>query len=109
MGCFQKPGIDYWETFSPVVSDSVIRMTLCVANHRKWDIQQIDVETAFLNAKLEEEVYIRIPRGMNDLQIHTQPLDCSHVLKLNKALYGLVQAPRAWMAEMNKTVRLSSR
>ncbi len=104
MGCFQRPGIDYWETFSPVVSDPVIRMTLCVANHRNWDIQQIDVETAFLNAELKEDVYIRVPKGMKDLQIHTHIQDSSHVLKLNKALYGLVQAPRAWMKEMNKTI-----
>ncbi len=56
MGCFQRPGIDYWETFAPEVSDSVIRTTLCIANHREWDIQQIDVETAFLYADLKEDV-----------------------------------------------------
>ncbi len=50
LGYFQRPGVDFWESYSPVVSDPVIRTLLCVANHRNWDIQQIDVETAFLNA-----------------------------------------------------------
>ncbi len=40
MGRFQRPGLDYWETFAPVVSDSIIRMALCVANNRNWEIQQ---------------------------------------------------------------------
>ncbi len=108
LGYFQRPGVDFWESYSPVVSDPVIRTLLCVANHRNWDIQQIDVETAFLNARLKEKVYINIPRGARTLQESLGLLNENCILKLNKALYGLVQAPRAWMSEMKSTLRLGS-
>ncbi len=101
LGCYQTPGKDYAETFSPVASDTTIRMVLCVANYKGWDIEQIDVETAFLNADLKEEVYIKVPKGYKLLgkgQIKDK------VLKLNKALYGLVQAPRAWITEVSKVL-----
>ncbi len=63
LGCYQRPGIDYTETFAPVASDATIRALLSTANYNGWEIHQIDVETAFLNAPLKETVYIKIPKG----------------------------------------------
>ncbi len=94
LGCYQRPGIDFTEVYSPVASDSAIRMMLCVANYKNWEIQQIDVEVAFLNAPLKEMVYVKVPKGY-DLMGKKKTENV--VLKLNRALYGLVQAPKAWM------------
>ena len=56
----------------------------------KWSLHQTDVKIAFLNGVIEEEVYIEQPQGFEVKDIGTQ------VCKLNKAMYGLNQAPRAW-------------
>jgi len=56
---------DYSETYAPVVGISDVRTLLVVANKFKWDILQMDVDTAFLNSKLEKTVYMHIPEGVN--------------------------------------------
>lgn len=63
---------------------------LTIATQYNWPIHQIDVNNAFLQGSLEEEVYLRQPPGFKDQSLST------HVCKLNKAIYGLNQAPRAW-------------
>lgn len=88
-GFQQQPGFDFKETFSPVVKPVTIRVILSLALTCGWDIQQIDVNNAFLNGCLQEEVYMVQPPGF-------ESQDSSLVCKLNKALYGLKQAPRAW-------------
>ena len=62
------------------------------------DLQQMDVETAFLNAKLTEEVYIEIPQGVQINNPYNR-------LKLNRALYGLKQSPRAWYEDIQKSLQ----
>ena len=88
-GFHQRPDFDYKETFSPVVKPTTIRLVLTLAITRGWYIQQLDVNNAFLNGILEEEIYMVQPPGFE----HT---DKTLVCKLHKALYGLKQAPRAW-------------
>ena len=67
----------------------------------------VDIETAFLNADLEEEVYIQIPEGLEHMtNLHEEKYDPeTQVLKLRKAMYGLVQAPRAWMRTFVKILK----
>ncbi|CAM9438252.1 unnamed protein product [Chrysoparadoxa australica] len=89
MGNTQVPGVDFTESFSPVAMDSTIRMVLALANHRDWEVKQFDVEVAFLNANLEEPTWVRPPDGIS--------IGEGKTLRLRKALYGLVQAPLAWM------------
>lgn len=89
-GFEQQAGVDYMETFSPVVKFSTIRLVFALAATRKWKIQQLDVNNAFLNRDLHEDIYMTQPKGFED------PLYPSYVCKLDKALYGLKQAPRAW-------------
>ena len=89
-GFQQVPGVDFTETYSPVARDTTIRMFLAAAVHQQWKIEQIDIETAFLNAPLEEDIYVKAPSGYNG----------SDFLKLNKAVYGLLQAPRQWMKSL---------
>ena len=89
-GYTQLPGLDYMDTFSPIVKASTVRVVLSLAMSHKWPLRQLDVKNAFLNGILHETVYMEQPPGYVD---HHPPL---RVCKLKKALYGLKQAPRAW-------------
>lgn len=62
-GFTQKEGIDYTETFSPVSKKDSLRIILALVVHFDLELQQMDVKTAFLNGDLEEEVYIKQPKG----------------------------------------------
>jgi hypothetical protein len=82
-GFKQWYGIDYEDTFSPVVKAATIHIVLSIAVSRGWSLRQLDVQNAFLHGVLEEEVYMRQPPGYEDTQ---HP---GYVCKLDKAIYGL--------------------
>nr|GFA16255.1 retrovirus-related Pol polyprotein from transposon TNT 1-94 [Tanacetum cinerariifolium] len=83
-------GIDYKETFAPVVRLEAIKIFLAYVAYMDFMVYQIDVKSAFLNGKILEEVYVKQPPGFESSEFP------DHVYKLDKALYGLKQAPRAW-------------
>ncbi|GJX81164.1 retrovirus-related pol polyprotein from transposon TNT 1-94 [Tanacetum coccineum] len=89
-GYRQEEGIDFEESFAPVVRLEAIRIFLAFAAHMNMVVYQMDVKTAFLNGNLREEVYVSQPNGFVDLD------NPNHVYKLKRALYGLKQAPRVW-------------
>ena len=89
-GFSQKYGVDYDETFSPVVRFESLRTLIALSVQRGLKLHQMDVNTAFLNGELEEEVYMRQPEGF--VVKEKEHLVC----KLNKSLYGLKQSPRCW-------------
>ena len=89
-GYTQVEGLDFDETFAPVARLEAIRILLAYDNHHNIILYQMDVKSAFLNGKLEEEVYVAQPLGFEYAK------NPDKVFKLNKALYGLKQAPRAW-------------
>jgi len=89
-GFSQQHGIDYDETFSPVVKPATIRTVLSLAVSRHWPIRQLDVKNVFLHGHLDETVYCQQPPGFAD------PSHPDYVCLLQKSLYGLKQAPRAW-------------
>ncbi|VVA37944.1 PREDICTED: Retrovirus-related Pol poly from transposon, partial [Prunus dulcis] len=92
-GFSQEYGLDYEETFSPVVRHTTVRLILGLAVNFQWELRQLDVKNAFLHGELQEDVFMKQPQGFVDSQYP------NHVCKLQKSLYGLKQAPRAWNAK----------
>ncbi|GJZ69477.1 putative ribonuclease H-like domain-containing protein, partial [Tanacetum coccineum] len=82
-------GIDYDEVFTPIARIEAIRLFLAYASFKDLMVNQMDVKSAFLYGKIEEEVYVCQPLGFED------PDFLDKIYKVEKALYGLHQAPRA--------------
>ena len=83
-GYSQQYGLDFTETFAPVVRFSSLRAILAIAAAADYDIHQMDVKTAFLNGDLAEDIYMEQPDGYC-----AAGSEANHVWKLNKSLYGL--------------------
>ncbi|KAK5959780.1 uncharacterized protein PWA37_001157 [Arxiozyma heterogenica] len=97
-GHTQKAGIDYQETFAPVVRYDSVRIFLAISALLNLRVHQMDVDTAFLNSKMEEPVYVRQPPGFVD------PVHPNHVWQLYGGMYGLKQAPLLWNTHIHKTL-----
>ncbi|WVZ83919.1 hypothetical protein U9M48_031014 [Paspalum notatum var. saurae] len=95
-GFCQKEGIDYEETFAPIARLEAIRILLAFAASKGFKLFQMDVKSAFLNGFIEEEIYVRQPPGFE------HPRFPNRVFKLQKALFGLKQAPQAWYERLRK-------
>ena len=89
-GYAQKPGVDYTDTYAPVVRMESTRAILHIGASLDWEIHQMDVKTAFLHSELEEEVYMEQPEGMKE------PGKENWVCYMRKTLYGLMQVAQAW-------------
>ncbi|GJY79878.1 retrovirus-related pol polyprotein from transposon TNT 1-94 [Tanacetum coccineum] len=88
-GFCQEEGLDFEESFTPVARLEAIRIFLANVASKNMTVYQMDVETAFLNGELKEEVYVSQPEGFVD------PDHPNHIYRMKKALYSLKQAPRA--------------
>ncbi|KMQ85183.1 lectin receptor kinase [Lasius niger] len=95
-GYSQREGIDYEETFAPVVRYETVRTLLAEAAMNKYEIGQFDVKTAFLNGDLEEEIFMELPEGT------AVP---KQIVRLHKSLYGLKQSPRQWNKRFDEFLR----
>lgn len=95
-GFSQKYGIDYEETFSPVVRTASLRIMFALAAKLKLKIHQVDAITAFLQGDLYEEIFMEQPDGYDD--------GTEKVCKLNRAIYGLKQAGRVWNRKLSESL-----
>ena len=98
-GFLQQEGVDFDDAFAPVARMESVRLLLALAAQEGWRVHHMDVKSAFLNGDLKEEVYVHQPPGF------TIPGQEGKVLRLRKALYGLRQAPRAWNAKLDSTLK----
>jgi transposase InsO family protein len=89
-GFTQTHGEDYWSTYAPVARLTTLRIVLNLAAQLDMDLHQIDFVSAYLNGKIEEEIYVEQPKG------YEEPGKEGYVCRLNRALYGTKQAGSVW-------------
>jgi hypothetical protein len=109
-GYEQEPGVDYVESFSPLATNTTIKVVLATAleygeKFNDWKIEMVDVEAAFLNAPVDTDVYIEMPEGLREYFLSKGKDIGDAVIKLKRAQYGLVQSPRLWMQTFSKILR----
>jgi len=105
-GYTQIPGIDFTETFSPVANDTTIRVAISYALYKaNWTPHVIDIEAAFLEADLDEVILAEWPEGVKELGYITDEIEKEYCILLNKAMYGTVQAPRAFFLTFTKYLK----
>lgn len=122
-GFSQHPGVHYSQTFAPVARLSTVRLLMSLVARYKCAVSQLDVATTYLNGELEETIYIRTPKDLeetlnflvndcrfeNDIQNQAKSMvhqmkEGDKVCRLNKALYGLRQAGSAWHSKLNQVL-----
>ena len=98
-GYTQTYGVDYQETFAPVAKLNTVRVLLSLAANLDWPLHQFDVKNTSLHGDIEEEVYMDIPLG------YSITLGTNEACKLQRALYGLKQSPRAWFGRFSMAMK----
>ncbi|GJV08819.1 retrotransposon protein, putative, ty1-copia subclass [Tanacetum coccineum] len=99
VGFTQTYGFDYEETFSPVADIRAIRILIAIAAYYDYEIWQMDVKTAFLNGRLDEDIYMVQPEGYVNLKYPNR------VCKLQRSIYGLKQASCQWNKRFDEEIK----
>ena len=105
LGYSQFPGVDYSDDFAPVAHDVSFRIALARMMVEKLDSLVMDVETAFLYGDIEEEIFMKSPVGMEEIDPGSSPEDC---YQLKKGIYGLCQAARQLWKKFVDTIKKES-
>ena len=95
-GFKQKAGTNYTDIYSPVIEHSSLRMILSLVAVHGWKIKQVDAKNAFLNGKLESDIYFEPPNEVKQYK--------DEIWKLHKGLYGLKQAPFIWYKTLRRAL-----
>jgi hypothetical protein len=96
-GYAQREGIDYTETFAPTARFGALRTVIALAAMEDWELESVDISTAFLNGDIDAEVYMRKPEGVEFPGFEGS----EWVLQLLKGLYGIKQGPRIWSQKLH--------
>ena len=96
-GFKQREGVYFSETFAPTVSSSCVRLLSAIACQCDLDLCHFDVDQAFVQSDVEEDVFLRLPKGCGDIS--------GKFVRLIKSLYGLKQASRTWHAHLTKCLK----
>ena len=99
-GFKQQKGVDFQETYCPTMKLTTFRTLLAIAAQKKMSVHQLDIKTAYLNAPIDEEVFIEQPKGFEKRDPNGNLMVC----KLLKSLYGLRQAGRNWYNLLKKSL-----
>ena len=105
LGYSQIPGVDYTDNFAPVAHDVSFRIALARMMVEKLDSLVMDVETAFLYGDIEEEIFMKSPIGMEEIDPGSSTEDC---YQLKKGIYGLCQAARQFWKKFVDTIKQES-
>lgn len=96
-GCAQVEGINYYETYLPIIRYASIRFLCALAAKYDLHMKQMDVTAAYLHGNIKENMYVRPPKEM------IKPGDEEKVWKLKRYMYGLKQNGQAWNGRLNDT------
>lgn len=107
-----KEGVDYGETFAPVVKYTSIRALCAEVRKQDYELHQMDARTAFLNGDIDKDIFIEIPEGVKIVETDLAELnvdmadkkDLDLVFKLEKSMYGTKQAPRCWNRKIHSVL-----
>ena len=102
LGYSKIPGVDYTDNFAPVAHDVSFRIALARMMVEKLGSLVIDVETAFLYGDIEEEIFMKSPEGMGEIDPGSSPEDC---YQLQNGIYGLCQAARQFWKKFVDTIK----
>ena len=100
-GFSQKDGIDYDETFAPVISFTSLRVLLSLAAEFNMELAQVDIDTAYLYGDIDKELYLAQPEGFEKIGKHGEQLVC----RLRKSIYGLKQSGRCWWKNLDSYLK----
>ncbi|KAK4384049.1 Copia protein [Sesamum angolense] len=101
-GFTQKPGIDYTETYSPVVDATTLRFLISLSVIEQLKMQLMDVVTAYLYGSLDTDIYMRIPEGLKMPEALKSKPRHMYSIKLKRSLYGLKQSGRMWYNRLSE-------
>ena len=101
-GFSQRPGIDYEETYSPVVDATTFRYLISLAIREGLDLRLMDVVTAYLYGSLDNDIYMKLPEGFHLPEAYKSSSRERYSIKLNKSLYGLKQSGRMWYNRLSE-------
>ena len=101
-GFSQRPGIDYEETYSPVMDAITFRFLISLAVSEGLDMRLMDVITTYLYRSIDNDIYIKIPKGFKLPEVNSTKPHNMYSIKLQRSLYGLKQSERMWYNRLSE-------